>query len=392
MKNRILLAGLASLALSAPILAALPAQASCCVAYDYTDSKQQTKTVVDTLSERINAMQLAIIEAMRLGTGQLSGNLKEQIGSESNMKNVEDDRRVVGNVEMARFNAIRSAASGASSCNSTTAGLASGGLNNNVSTLVSDITNDLVDWDLGADDQMPSARGTDVAVQSRLEKHCSLYANKDDVKSGLCPSNASIGEMSNADIDVAKSLFGGMGVKRSEAQTYSEERQKAAYFFLINAIDPRPQGAMLPKEATSPGGREKAAARQAAAARLSIAKYSAGDIYARRHPQKNAKLTSWAQGTAGQISGYKGVTFSNGVSWHDAQDIKARSWYQNPNWGTAIASQSAEQATKDSAHILAYNAYLQWETYKLIEKQNLMLASMLSMMTEQSRGHLQATN
>ena len=146
MTKRILVAFLAATALYA--IPTQKAQAMCCVTtYDYEDSKEQTKTVISTLSEKINAMQLAIIEAMRLGTGQLSGNSKEQIGAQANMANVNDDRRVVGNVEMARFNVIKSAASGASSCNTTTSGIATGGLNSNVISLSNSLTSDLVNWD-----------------------------------------------------------------------------------------------------------------------------------------------------------------------------------------------------------------------------------------------------
>ena len=380
MTKRIVIA----LAVSAASLAlpALPARANCCVAYDYNDAKNNTTNIISTLSDKINAMQLAIIEAMRLGTGQLSGNSKEQIGAAANMNNVADDRRVVGNVEMARFNAIRSAASGASSCNTTTAGIATGGLNKGVASLSTALTADMVKWDLGGDDSVPSARGADVAVQSLLQRHCSLYANQDDVKSGLCQSAAG-GELQNADIDISKSLFAKMS--GTEAVTLDQQRSDAAKTFLIQAIDPRPQGAMLPQEATSQGGREKAAARHAASARLSIAKYAVADVLSRRQPQNNSTLTQWAQGTAQQISGYEGANFSNGVSWHDAMDIKARSWYQNGNWGTAVASQSAEQATKDSAAILAYIAYVTWEQYRLIEKQNMMMAGILSIQTERSR-------
>ena len=364
---------------------AVPANAAptCCVGYyDHEDAKQNTNNIISTLTDKINAMQLAIIEAMRLGTGQLSGNSKEQIGAQSNMANVNDDRRVVGNVEMARFNAIRSAASGASSCNTTTAGIATGGLNKNVASLSASLTTDMVKWDLGGDDSVPSARGTDVAVQALLQRHCSLYANNGDKASGLCASAAS-GDLMDADVDIGKSLYAKMN--GTEAFALDQQRLDAAKTFLIQSTSPRPQGAMLPQEATSQGGREKAAARHAAAARLSIAKYAMADVLARRSPQDNQQLTQWARGTAQQITGYEGAGLPNGASWTDAMDIKARSWYQNANWGTAVASQSAEQATKDSAAILAYQAYVQWELYKLVEKQNMMLAAMLALQTENSR-------
>ena len=387
MNNRILLACSAAAGLLVLASAPGPARAAptCCVGYyDHEDAKQNTNNIISTLTDKINAMQLAIIEALRLGTGQLSGNSKEQIGAQSNMANVNDDRRVVGNVEMARFNAIRSAASGASSCNTTTAGLATGGLNRNVASLAANLNTDMVSWGLGSKDNVPSSRGSDIAVQALLQRHCQLYANSDDSRSGLCP-NASAGDLADADIDIGKSLYAKMS--GTEAVALDQQRLDAAKTFLLRAMDPRPMGAMVSGEATTQGGREKANARHAAAARLSIAQYAANDVLARRTPQQDSgSLKSWASGTAQQISGYEGSSMPNGVSWFDAMDIKARSWYQNANWGTAVASQSAEQATKDSAAILAYQAYVQWETYKLIEKQNMMFSAMLALQTEESRG------
>ncbi len=65
-------------------------------------------------------------------------------------------------------------------------------------------------------------------------------------------------------------------------------------------------------------------------------------------------------------------------------DVRASGWYRNANWGVAM-NNSYEQAIKDGVMIQSFQAYLAWETYKLIERQNLMLATMLSIQTETSR-------
>src|SRR3546814_4863069 len=69
---------------TAALLAAMPgdAQAACCVAYqpqhvEATVGKAES-SIKGHFTTQINAMQLAIIEAQRLSTGQISGNLKEQ--------------------------------------------------------------------------------------------------------------------------------------------------------------------------------------------------------------------------------------------------------------------------------------------------------------------------
>ncbi len=356
------------------------ARAACCTAYDYNDSGSNTKQIISQLSERINAMQLAIIEAMRLGTGQLSGNSKEQIGAQSNMANVNDDRRVVGNVEMARFNAIKGAASGASSCNVITGSRAGSALGASAASLGAALSADTTSWDLGSADGMPSAQGRDVAIAKRLSRHCSLYANQDDKRSGLCSTVASA-DMQNASIDVGKSLF--YTPSGSDSYSLDQQRAEAAKTFLINAIAPNPQGGMLANEATSAAGREKAAQRHASASRLSIASHAAGGILARNTQVQNSEVQQWAQGLASQISGYQ-ANYSNGVSWHDWMDVRASGWYRNSSWGVAM-NNSYEQAIKDGVMIQSFQAYLGWETYKLIEKQTLILSAMLSIQTEANR-------
>lgn len=383
MTKRILVA--AALAGLASVVLPSSSKAACCVAYDYNDAHKNTNQIISQLTERINAMQLAIIEAMRLGTGQLSGNLKEQIGANSNVANVQDDRAVTGRVEQARLAAIKGAASGASSCNVITGARNGGQLSNAAAAFRKSLSSDTVNWDLGAVDALPSAQGSDLAVRARLKRHCSLYANQDDVRSGLCEAAAS-GDLQNASVDVSKSLF--YQADGSSSVTLDQQRLDAAKTFMLTAIAPRPLGGMLPKEAQTPGGQEKASNRQAAAARTSIAVDTVNDILARRAPTGNGAVLQWAQSTASQISGYQ-ANFQNGISWMDWMDVRAKGWYLNPNWGVATDTQGYEQTIKDIAMINAFQAYLGWEQYQQTQRTNLILATILAIQSENSRNPAQ---
>ena len=117
MRKHLTLAVLGALAVTATVdVRPAEAQARCCVQfYDHQNADGNRDQIIDSFTKQINAMQLAIIEAMRLGTGQLTGNLREQSTARANMADVQDDRNVVGNIERARLDAIREAASGASS-------------------------------------------------------------------------------------------------------------------------------------------------------------------------------------------------------------------------------------------------------------------------------------
>lgn len=363
--------------LAATASATGPAQAQCCVAYDRAHVNETGNNIISQLSERINAMQLAIIEAMRLGTGQLSGNLKEQIGSDSSIANVQDDRAVVGRVEAARFDAIRSATSGASTCNVVTGARGQSGVDQSAAATRTALSQQMSDWDLGSGDS-PSAQGGDVAVQQRIARHCALYANQDDVTSGLCPT---VRGLRNASIDIAQSLF--YQTPGTSGRTLSPDREQAASLFMINAINPNPQGAMLRDAATSPGGREVAARRHANSARLSVAQEAVSDIFARRRATDSQEVQNWAMATAQQIPGYN-PDFTQGVSAFDVMDVRAKAFLLNPNLMIG-KDMTVEQATKDMANMMATLVHQNWEMFQVQERQMMILATLLAIQTENSR-------
>lgn len=351
----------------------------CCVGYyDHNYNDKGNVFVIESLTERINAMELAIIEALRLGTGQLSGNMKEQIGADSNMANAQDDRAVVGRIEEARLDAIRAAASGSSSCNVITGALGGTGIEAASVSFTQQFSEGMSAWNTG-DENMPSSQGTAAAVGSRVALHCEKYANDQDVKAGLCDA---AGDLKDANINISESLF--YHEDGSVSGTLPQERVDAASAFLINAINPMPTGAALQSAADTPEGRAEAARAQAEAARMSIAAETAGDILGRRTAQSDSTYVAYTKETASRIPGYQG-NFDNGVSWYDFMDVRARGWYMNPTWAVSVDSRGPEQATKDIALIQSYQAYLGWETYKLLEKQNVILATMLAMQVEERR-------
>lgn len=349
----------------------------CCVGYyDYNWENAGDDHVIGQLTERINAMELAIIEAMRLSTGQLSGNSKEQIGAQSNLANTEDDRAVVARVEDARLKAITDSASSPNGCNVISAASGVNGLDTGSQDYQQKLTEDLGNWASGANN-MPQS--TEEAIQKRVELTCSTYANDQDVRSGLCQN---VGSFPNADVNADQSIY--YHAPGTTSATLDEDRVKAAKAFLLNTINPQPAAALLPDQAKTPGGAQLAAANKTDAGRMSIANDAAAEILSHRTAQASGDYANILQATASQITGYKGK-FDQGLSWYDYMDIRAKSWHMDPNFASNIESGNPGQAEKATTEITAFNAYVGWETYKLLEKQNLILATMLAMQTEQAR-------
>lgn len=355
--------------------------APCCtIYYDHGWEDAGNRDVIGQLTERINAMELAMIEALRLGTGQLSGNMKEQIGADSNMANAQDDRAVVGRIEAARMQAMADATSPVSGCSVATLAMYGPSLSTAVSDFQQKYSDGMSKWHTG-DDSMPSAQGSDVAMAARVTAHCGPYSSAADVSSGLCEV---VGDMPNADINIAQSVF-----YREEgvlSGALSPERMQAAHLFSLNSINPIPSGRLLPSEAAGPAGREKAARLQSENARFSVADYAMADIAARVEGQKGfaGQSADVFMAKAAEIDGYN-ADFSNGVSWYDFMDIGANGWWGNRQWKSDMAGGPFQGALKDGVLIQSYSAYLQWETYKQNQIQNSILAHMLAILVEQNR-------
>jgi hypothetical protein len=352
----------------------------CCYRYyDYNYESEGNNFVIGALTERINAMELAIIEALRLGTGQVSGNLKEQIGADSNLANAQDDRAVVGRIEQARMDAMRAAASGNLGCQVQTYSLGGNSVGAGSIAYASDLAGALQDWATGTNG-MPASTGE--AVAKRIEIHCGTYANEQDIKTGFCP-NAEIGELANASTDANKSLF---YVAPGElATTLSPERAAAANAFLTNALNPEPLGALLPEQAASPGGQELVARHKADTARISVATDAASFMTGKRTPQAGDQMMASAKAAAAKMPDYV-PGFEDGLSWHAYMDVRARGWIFNQDFLGKLNSNGYEQAIKDGVMVESFNAYMGWETYQLMERQTMILATMLAIQVEQARG------
>lgn len=365
------------------------AEITCCVGYyDHKNADGNRDQVIDSFTKQINAMQLAIIEAMRLGTGQLTGNLREQSTARANMADVQDDRNVVGNIEKARLDAIREAASGATSCNVITSA-AGGTLGAAINQSVAAQSRDISNFNLGRNG-MPSAEGTDKGIKARIDLHCSKYASPADVSSGMC-TGAGSSQMPDANQDIAQSLwFSEDGTTR----TLSKDRADAARAYIINAIAPVPLGGLPENAARTSAGREAAAARMEVAARDSVPAAVLADQLARREGKFGSSTANatggtvekWAKETAQRVVGYSSTQFPNGVSWLDYFELRSKGFFFDTTQNVATQGSSAGQAIKDMGLAVQWMAYQNYEIWSQLEKTNATLAAMLSIQQEQATG------
>lgn len=355
-----------------------PSPATCCQGYyDHTNANGNATIVMKNFNQKLAAVQLAIIEAMRLGTGQLSGNMREQTGATHTLADQQDDRSTVKSVETARLEAIHSATSGTTSCR-VISGTVGGGTERAANQFRTSFTKALAEHDRGANGS-PASKGTAFALQANVTMHCATYADSADVAAGICPS---VGKLPGADLNVAESLFYN---KNGLSMTLENDRLEAAKAFAVHAITPQPAGQMLPQEASTPQGKEKAALRAAAFARNSVAADTVADFTARRTPNPDNKLTGWAKDMASKMTGFESMDFSNGASKNDWLSVYSRGFLlQGDSLGNS--DQSEVTAIKDIKNMMAVSLYQNFENYLLMEKIAMNLAIQTSILVEQSRG------
>jgi len=348
--------------------------------YDYENANGNATAIVSNFNQKLAAMQLAIIEAMRLSTGQLSGNMREQTGADHTLADQQDDRATVKAVEEARLQAIRDAESGASSCR-VISGSRGGGIIEARTKYVSDLVTSINKYQRG--EEGPSKDGQTAGTLARLEMHCQMFATKADIDSGLCTDQ---GDVPAGDIDISQSLF---YKQNNLTSTLPDDRQKAAMAFVQNVAAPYSYTPIDKSMADTLEGREEASRRNAQQARSSVVTDVLAQALADRQPSTDKSLSSWAEGMTKDMAGYSNASFSNGISNHDWLEIYSRGFLLNPDMLTK-SDENQVASIKDIKNMTAVSLYQGWEIIQHLERISVTLAAQLAILNEGTRTDLVA--
>ncbi|WP_315922646.1 hypothetical protein [Mesorhizobium sp. SP-1A] len=352
------------------------AGSSCCGKYyDHSNANGNAKNLANHFSQKLAAMQLAIIEAMKLSTGQLSGNLREQSGAEHTLADQQDDRATVKSIEQARIDAIRDAESGSNSCRVITGsrgGAAGKGAKKYSRQLAVEVDKFLTGQ------EGPAKDGQSAAMLARVEAHCK-YATQADVDIGLC---SAVGEKPNADISAADSVF---YQEDGAVSTYTPEREAAAKLFVLNAFAGSTVTPLSKDTINEPSEREKAANNISYSSRSAIATSVAADYIGNRVAQKDKKLLDWAQGSVQKMPGFQNADFDKaGISNHDWMKIMSRNFLLDSE-RLGACDKTSTNALKCIKNMVAVQTYMQFESYDMLEKIGFILANQLSIMNDDTR-------
>jgi hypothetical protein len=354
-----------------------PAPSTCCGStYDHTNANTNATIIMTNFNQKLAAMQLAIIEALRLGTGQLSGNIATQTGAQHTLADAQDDRATVKSVEDTRMQALVDATSGTTSCYVIT-GTSGGSLQGTVGQTSVAYSGELDKWVRG--EISYSQKGQETAEFYRLEAYCKTYATQADVDSKLCKS---VGTLPAASVNASDSLFykGTSGV----SDVYDTQHAEATNAFILNTLAPDPFTPQSEAESQSPEGRKKAIRYKTQMARESVGRQIVVEYAKARDPQTaGGTLTTWAAARASKMQGFAGIDLSQ-LSYQQWLAIYGKGFLLDTE-SLLASDQNPVTAQKDMKNMMAVLTYLAYEQLEQQQKMNVQLAVQSAILNEGTR-------
>ena len=357
-------------------------------------TKQSVDSANKSISDAVAKSASDIIDALRSHSGQQTANGQQRIQSDASMRETQDNRVVQQRVEGARYNASLAASSGAAGCNIMTGIVGATGLFNTQISVRNQLNQLSLTYQHGESRDAALRNGTAAAVEERLNAICTTYGTQSMVDEGVCKS------VTQSDGNISRSLDASNII---ENPVMTLDDQKAARLFIGNAFIPAPLGPVARSVSSTPEGRQVAAARWTSTARNSLPLTVFDDAIALRTAVSDGSLANpgqvnnangtttptttvrqWAEGTAKGMLGGKpdGQNYPNGISLWAWMDLRAKSFYLDPNFQAVVNKHDMNQNSKDMVLIMGFQTYLQWQQFKQQEKTNVLLASIASMMDQ----------
>jgi hypothetical protein len=349
-----------------------PAASACCVAYDYAHATSQTERVITQISFKLQQLETNIVEALRLSTGQITNNIKQQTAAQERLMSAQTDQRYTLERKALRAQAVMNHESAPSACaalTSSTSGVAADVVSEKISSQMQHVN---TAWRTGKE-VSPSAAGPAAAMAWNVSQRQEKYTCADGETQWLTPN---IVPTCEADTQ-AGTLF--------DSPVLDQASLDATQAFLRNVYDPIPDGAI--PSALEDQNVGVVALRLSKDARLSLAEKAGSDATGRRTP--SIEHADWARSTAAQIPNFDPTTIHDvdgKISWFQWMEIKSSYRFLSPTWQTNLQSAGPTALLREMTIMMAEQRYLDWHRYQLEEQQSLVTSANLALGAEKMRG------
>ena len=358
--------------LAGAVLAPGEAHAHAC---DRTDNdRREASRVIRNLTHEIDEMERAIIEALRLQTGQLSGYTAQSAKAITGA--LDSQTRLQAQIarEAAETEAMRARRPARGACEGITglAGLAATGRASAQARASAALTETgRITGDRAVVDRPGAAAGDAARFETVTLRYCSAgRAGEDSRLSGTSVCRGAEA-LHGADLK-AGTLF--------DRRTFgSEDELRAAVELSRNLAapvvhDPPPLGS-----ADTDRERRRALLARAADARTALAADYYGEARALRAP--GATLGEWAAA----VAGLSGRDARMPVSRYELLELLASRRFEDPDWFVRLQAMSQENLLRELVMLQAVSLMLDWRRWRTDERRGAIDAAALALHTEEMR-------
>ncbi|MDD9990734.1 MAG: hypothetical protein OXP75_02950 [Rhodospirillales bacterium] len=359
--------GAGALLLAVALLGPAEALAHAC---DRTDNdRREASRVIRDLTGEIDEMERAIIEALRLQTGQLSGYTAQSARAITGA--LDSQTRLQAQIarEAAETEAMRARRPARGACEGITglAGLAATGQASAGARASAALTETgRIIGDRAVVERPGAAAGDAARFETIARTYCNAARAGED--SNLCGGESAL---HGADLK-AGSLF--------DRRTYASEAELRAAVELSRNLaapvvhDPPPMAS-----ADTERERRRVLLARAADARTALA----GDYFAEARALRapGAGLGSWAA----QVASGLGRDPDGPVSRYELLELLASRRFEDPDWFVRLQGMSAENLLRELVTLQAVSLMLDWQRYRSDERRGAIDAASLALAAEEMR-------
>ena len=352
---------------------------------DRTDNdRREASRVIADLTGEIDAMERAIIEALRLQTGQLSGYIAQSAKAVTGALDSQTKLQAQTAREVAETGSMLAHRPSRSACEAVTGlrGLAgTGAAAESAHARASATETGRITGDRAVVDRPGAAAGDAARFETVTREYCNAARAGEDTRAG--------------DSALAGTSVSGTGVCRGEDALHgadlragtlfdrrtfgSEAELRAAVELSRNLAAPVVHDPPALASADTDRERRRVLLARAADARTALAADYLGQARSVRAP--GAALGGWAAEIARGAGRDPGLP----VSRYELLELLASGRFEDPNWFVGLQAMSAENLLRELVTLQAVSLMLDWQRYRTDERRGAIDAASLALATEDMR-------
>ena len=352
------------------ILAASPAEALRC---DRTDNdRAEASRAIRVLTGEIDAMERAIIEALRLQTGQLSGYTAQSTKAITQALDAQTRLQAQTAREVEETRTMNAHRPSRSAC-STVTGVTGLGATRSAAERMGRAAARVETGRIASDRAVVAEAGSAADGAARFDTLTGVYCSAGRAGDGTCRGeDASHGADLRPGTLLDRRTFG------------SEAELRAAVELSRNLAAPVVHDPLPIASAETDRERRLVLLARAADARTALAADWFGHARSLRTP--GADLGAWADAVAPGGRSFDGARDANApVSRYELMELLASRRFDDPGRFVALQEMSAESLLRELVMLQSIDLLLDWERFRLDERRGAMEAARLALSTEEMR-------